>query len=44
MEQGHLGTLLRLTLLAPEFVQAILKGQQLVDVTLPRSLEPLSTE
>jgi hypothetical protein len=44
IERGYLGSLLRLTLLAPEIVQAILDGQQLEGVTLPRLLEPLSTE
>jgi hypothetical protein len=44
IERGYLGTLLRLTLLAPEIVQAILDGQQLEGVKLRRLLEPLSTE
>ncbi len=44
IERGYLGSLLRLTLLAPEIVQAILDGQQLKGVTLPRLLEPFSAE
>ena len=41
---SYVSRVLRLTLLAPEIVQAILDGQQLEGVTLPRLLEPLSTE
>jgi hypothetical protein len=39
-ERGYLGSLLRLTLLAPEIVEAILDGRRPEDVTLPRLLEP----
>ena len=39
IERGYLGTLLRLTLLAPEMVEAILNGRQSEGVTLPRLLE-----
>ena len=39
IERGYLGTLLRLTLLAPEMVEAILNGRQPERVTLPRLLE-----
>ncbi|MCA3449653.1 MAG: hypothetical protein INF92_04660 [Rhodobacter sp.] len=39
IERGYLGTLLRLTLLAPEMVEAILNGRQPEWVTLPRLLE-----
>jgi len=35
IERGYLGTLLRLTLLAPEMVEAILNGRQPERVTLP---------
>ncbi|MFO0400803.1 MAG: hypothetical protein ACK52P_03740, partial [Alphaproteobacteria bacterium] len=38
IERGYLGTLLRLTLLAPEVVEAILPGRQPEGVTLPRLL------
>ncbi len=39
IERGYLGTLLRLTLLAPEMVEAILNGRQPEWVTLPALLE-----
>ena len=39
IERGYLGTLLRLTLLAPEMVEAILNGRQPEGVTLPGLLE-----
>ena len=39
IERGYLGTLLRLTLLAPEMVEAILNGRQPEGVTLRRLLE-----
>jgi hypothetical protein len=39
IERGYLGSLLRLTLLAPEMVEAILEGRQPVGVTLPGLLE-----
>lgn len=41
IERGYLGTLLRLTLLAPDIVEAILNSQALSDLGLPRLLEPL---
>jgi hypothetical protein len=41
IERGYLGTLLRLTLLAPAIVEAILDGQQPKGTTLPELLEPL---
>lgn len=40
IERGYLGSLLRLTLLAPDIVQGILDGRQPDGVTLPRLLEP----
>ena len=40
IERGYLGSLLRLTLLAPEMVEAILDGRQPEGVTLPGLLEP----
>jgi hypothetical protein len=43
IERGYLGTLLRLTLLAPEMVEAILNGRQPERVTLPRLLEGVSS-
>jgi hypothetical protein len=44
IERGYLGTLLRLTLLAPDLVEAILNGRQPEGVTLPRLLEGLPVE
>jgi len=44
IERGYLGSLLRLTLLAPDIVERVLDGQQLEGVTLPRWLEPFPTE
>ncbi len=40
IERGYLGSLLRLTLLAPQKVEAVLEGRQAETVTLPRLLEP----
>ena len=36
IERGYLGTLLRLTLLAPDIVEAILDGRQRPEPTLPQ--------
>jgi hypothetical protein len=44
IERGYLGTLLRLTLLAPEIVDAILNARQPDGATLPRLLEPFPTD
>ena len=44
IERGYLGALLRLTLLAPEIIGAILNGQQPVGMTLPRVLAPFPLE
>lgn len=41
IERGYLGTLLRLTLLAPDIVEAVLEGQQPEEITLPALLEPV---
>lgn len=40
IERGYLGTLLRLTLLAPDFVEAVLDGRAASGVALPQVLEP----
>ncbi|MGG5819125.1 hypothetical protein [Falsiroseomonas sp. HW251] len=40
IERGYLGSLLRLTLLAPDLVQGILDGRASSDLTLPRLPEP----
>lgn len=42
LERGYLGTLLRLTLLTPEIVEALLDGREQV-LALPRLLEPFPT-
>jgi hypothetical protein len=39
IERGYLGSLLRLTLLAPDMVEAILDGRRPEGVTLPKLLE-----
>lgn len=39
LERGYLGSLLRLTLLAPDIVSAILDGRQPEDVTLPALMD-----
>jgi hypothetical protein len=44
IERGYVGTLMRLTLLAPDIVEAILNGRELDGVALPRLLEPLPCE
>ena len=43
IERGYLGTLVRLTLLAPDMVEAILDGRQPEGVTLPALMEPFPT-
>lgn len=40
IERGYLGTLLRLTLLAPRVVERLLEGDAALDVTLPDLLQP----
>lgn len=44
IERGYLGTLLRLTLQAPDIVQAILDGKVAGRLALPRLLEPCSQD
>lgn len=39
-EWGYLGSLLRLTLLAPDLVEAMLDVRRLEGITLPRLLTP----
>ena len=41
IERGYLGRLLRLTLLAPDIVEAILDGRQQHGLGLPKLTEPL---
>jgi hypothetical protein len=44
VERGYVGTLLRLTLLPPAMVEAILDGRQPARVTLPKMMEPFPVE
>ena len=44
IERGFLGTLLRLTLLAPDIVEAILDGRQPEGMTLPGLMESSPVE
>jgi hypothetical protein len=44
IERGYLGTLLRLTLLAPDIVDATLDGRQSEGVALPALMEPFPGE
>jgi hypothetical protein len=44
VDRGYLGTVLRLTLLAPDIVEAILDGRQPPELGLPRLLERLPGE
>jgi hypothetical protein len=44
IERGYLGTLLRLTLLAPSIVEAILDGRQQADLGLPALVGPFPLE
>jgi hypothetical protein len=41
IERGYLGSLLRLTLLSPDLVEAILDGRASSSVALPALLEPV---
>jgi hypothetical protein len=42
IERGYLGSLLRLTLLAPDVVEAIMDGRQPEGMTLPAMMGPAS--
>ena len=44
IERGYLGSLLRLTLLAPAIVEAMLDGWQPTGMTLPVLMEPFTVE
>ena len=44
IDRGYLGTLLRLTLLAPDIVKAILDGREPPELGLPGLMEPLPAE
>ncbi|MFL5333897.1 MAG: hypothetical protein ACJ8H8_12145 [Geminicoccaceae bacterium] len=39
IERGYLGRILRVALLAPDLVEAVLDGRQAVEVSLPRLLD-----
>ena len=41
IERGYLGSLLRLTLLAPDIVEAILNGRQPADLEVATLMEPI---
>ena len=43
IERGYLGSLLRLTLLPPEMVEAILEGRQQSEMTLPELMKGVPT-
>jgi hypothetical protein len=44
IERGYFGSLLRLTLLAPDLVEAVLDGRQMEGLARPRLLEPFPAE
>jgi hypothetical protein len=44
IDRGYVGTVLRLTLLAPDIVEAILDGSQLATLGLPTLLQPFPVE
>ena len=44
IERGYLGSLLRLTMLAPPLIEAILDGRQSADLVLPRLMRPLPVD
>ena len=44
VDRGYLGTILRLTLLAPDIVEAILDGRQPAEPGLPTLMEPFPPE
>ncbi len=44
IERGYLGSLLRLTLLAPDIVEAVLNGRQPAGIGMPRLRAPLPVD
>ncbi len=44
IERGYLGTLLRLTLLAPDIVEAILDGRHAAEPGLPKLMRPFPVD
>jgi hypothetical protein len=43
IDRSYLGEMLRLTLLAPDIIEAILNGGQQIELGLPRLMEPFPT-
>jgi hypothetical protein len=43
-DRGFVGSILRLTLLAPDIIEAILDGRQAAELGLPRLLKPFPVE
>ncbi|WP_255569554.1 hypothetical protein [Roseomonas alba] len=41
IDRGYLGRLLRLTVLAPDVIEAILDGRRLLELDLPKLMEPV---
>ncbi len=44
IDRGYLGRLLRLAVLAPDVIEAILEGQQLLELDLPKLMEPVPAD
>ena len=44
IDRGYVGSILQLTLLAPDIVQAILDGRQPAELGLPTLLKPFAVE
>ena len=44
IDRGYVGSILRLTLLAPEIVEALINGSQPADLGLPTLMEPFPIE
>jgi hypothetical protein len=44
IERGYLGSLLRLTLLAPDIVEAVLDGRHAAELGLPRLMRPFPVD
>jgi hypothetical protein len=44
IDRGYLGRLLRLAVLAPDIVEAILDGRQLLELDLPKLMEPVTAD
>jgi hypothetical protein len=44
IDRGYVGSILRLTLLAPDIIEAILDGRQPADLALPALLKPFAAD